>query len=167
MAVAPEPLRAQGDAYRTAMARAGRLLALRSRSECELRERLTTAGFDPEVVERVTARLTEVGLIDDRAFARAWVEERSRARGLGERALLAELEAKGVARAVAEEAVTEAGLDEDARALELAHRLFPKVAGAPVPRQAARLHAMLLRRGLNPDAVEAAVRAVSPPEGWD
>ena len=43
-------------------------------------------------------RFTEVGLIDDAAFARAWVSSRQAGRGLARRALSAELRAKGVDR---------------------------------------------------------------------
>ncbi len=51
--------------------------------------RIETAG-------PVLARLADVGLIDDAAFARAWVESRHRNRGLARRALSAELRQRGV-----------------------------------------------------------------------
>src|SRR5918992_6044157 len=86
---------------RKAMERAGRWLALRPRTESELRDRLQEGGFDEDTVERVLARLAELRLVDDEAFAKQWVEERARRKGLGPRALVADLESKGISLEVA------------------------------------------------------------------
>jgi regulatory protein len=152
-------------AYARAMAAAGRLLAARPRTEYELRSRLEAIAAPPRVVDRVLARVAELGLVDDRAFARQWVEERSRR--LGPAVLVSELQAKGVDRDVAEEAVAAAGLDEEAQARDLAARLVAKVAGRPLREQRFRLQTMLSRRGISEEAAAAGVRAVLPPEGWD
>ncbi|MFN2489900.1 MAG: regulatory protein RecX [Actinomycetota bacterium] len=149
-----------------AMRRAGRLLEARPRATEELKARLGAAGFEPEVVGRVVGRLRELGLLDDLAFARQWVQERAR-KGRAASLLEHELAAKGIAGDVAVAAIREAGLDEAAQARELAGRYLPRVASQPLPKQAARLTQMLLRRGYGHDVVEGAVRAVLPPEGWD
>jgi regulatory protein len=160
---------ASGDesAYNSAMERAARLLAATSRSEADLRSRLRHAGYPAGVVERVLTRLIDLGLLDDLAFARNWIERRARTKGLSVGALRAELERKGIDRETAETALAESGLDEDGAALEWAARLAGKVAHRPLREQAGRLRAMLLRRGFSTEAVEGAVRAVLPPEGWD
>jgi regulatory protein len=162
---ASEPVSTGGE-YDRAMQRAGRLLAVRPRSEGELRRRLEAADFDRGVIERVIGRLTELSLVDDSAFSRQWVQERSR-RGRSGALLSRELEAQGVARATAEAAVAETTRDEVARAAELARRHLRRVAELPLPKQAARLGAMLSRRGYDEEAIEQAVRSVLPPEGWD
>lgn len=154
-------------AYHEAMCRAGHLLATRARSERELAERLSGAGFDPIVTERVLARLRQLELVDDAEFARRWVDERSRAKGLSGQALVAELVAKGVDRDTARSAVDDAAIDEAARATALASRLACKVARRPLAEQAARLGGMLMRRGYSEETAYAAARAVLPPEGWD
>ena len=118
-------------------------------------------------MERALARLAELKLIDDEAFARQWVEERARRKGLGPRALVAELEAKGVSAEVAGAAVEAAAGGEELRAVEWAKRQLGRVADLPVGRQAQRIRAGLLRRGFELDTAEAATRAVLPPEGWD
>ncbi|WP_407939552.1 regulatory protein RecX [Motilibacter aurantiacus] len=79
-------------------------------------------------------RFTELGYIDDAAFARAWVTSRSAGRGLGRRALAEELRTRGVA----DEAVT-AAFDE----------LDPEAADDAVRRLVARKLAGT--RGLDPD----------------
>jgi regulatory protein len=149
------------------MQRAGRLLASRARSERELGDRLSRAGFDEPTVEATLRRLRELGLVDDADFARRWVEERAATKGLGPVLLMSELRSKGVDVAVAETAIAEAGVDEIAQATELAAALVTRVARKPLERQANSLWQMLRRKGYSSDAAEAAVKAVFPPEGWD
>lgn len=152
---------------REAMARAGRLLASRPRSEAELSERLADAGFEPGVVDATLARLRTLGLVDDAAFALQWVQERSARKRLSARALAHELHGKGIAREVAEAAIARAGLDELATATELAARYVRRVASKPLPEQATRIERMLARRGYSLEICEAAVKAVLPPDDWD
>ena len=77
---------------------AARFLEARSRSVAEVRRRLVGAGYRPELVDGAIARMTELGMLDDEAFARAWVESRDRARPRGERAIREELRLKGIDR---------------------------------------------------------------------
>ena len=153
--------------YDAALERAGRWLALRARTEQELSERLEQGGFTPGVVARVLARLKEVGLIDDAAFAREWIEERTRRKDAGPVLLAAELRAKGVDEAVAALALDEAFPDESDRAAEVAAGLIGKWAELSPAKQAARLASALARKGFSSEAVEEGLRAVLPPEGWD
>jgi regulatory protein len=144
------------------MEKAGGYLARRAHSREELRTKLSKTL--PEVVVAATLeRLDRHGLIDDRAMATQWVEERAHKRGAS--ALIEELKAKGISDDDIDAAT--ASLDEDVRARELAHRLYGKVAGKPVRKQGPALAAMLLRRGFSFETAEAAARSVLPPEGWD
>jgi regulatory protein len=86
---------------------AARFLEARARSIGEVRRRLTSAGYRAELVEGAITRMTELGMLDDEAFARAWVESRDRARPRGERALADELRQRGVDRTVIVEALDE------------------------------------------------------------
>ena len=155
------------DPYRDAMRRAGHLLASRPRTEHELRARLRTAGYDESTVGRTVERLVELRLVDDRAFALQWVSERALSKGRSGDALVAELVNKGIDRNVAEQAVGEAGIDEEAQARELAGRFLSKVAHKPLEKQAEAILGRLLRRGFSHDLARDAVRSVLPPEGWD
>jgi regulatory protein len=78
---------------------AARFLEPRARSVAEVRRRLTGTGYRQDLVEGAIERMTELGMLDDEAFARAWVESRDRARPRGERAIRSELGLKGVDRA--------------------------------------------------------------------
>jgi regulatory protein len=73
-----------------------RLLTVRARTRAELAGQLTKRGYPDDVSARVLDRLTEVGLIDDAAFAEEWVRSRRANSGKGKRALVAELRTKGV-----------------------------------------------------------------------
>ncbi len=57
------------------------------------------------MAERVLGAYSEVGLIDDQAFAAAWVSSRHRGRGLARRALAQELRHRGVEEETVKEAV--------------------------------------------------------------
>src|SRR5882757_7519157 len=56
------------------LAAAARFLEVRPRSVVEVRRRLRSAGYAAALIERAVERLVELGLLDDAAFARAWVE---------------------------------------------------------------------------------------------
>jgi regulatory protein len=89
------------------LAAAARFLEARPRSVEEVRRRLRGAGFEADLAEAAIARLGELGMLDDAAFARAWTEARDRARPRSARALRQELRGKGVADAVIEQALVE------------------------------------------------------------
>ena len=155
------------DLRKEAMERAGRMLALRSRTEKEMRERLLEADFPTDVVEDTITRLYEHQLLDDEAFALEWIEERASRKGLGPKALIAELARKGVDRTTAESALGKSGLEEETAATAVAEKVLHRVIRFPLKDQAAKLQQILLRKGYSWDAAEAAVKAVLPPEGWD
>lgn len=127
------------------------LLTTRARSRQELGQALTRKGYEPEVVTEVLDRLTASGLVDDAAFARAWVDQRQQRRGLSRAELERELRAKGIDPAEQAEAlgtVTDEAELAAARAL-LARRL-PAMTRLPQPVAVRRLQGLLVRRGFSP-----------------
>jgi regulatory protein len=125
----------------------------------QLADLLAQRGVPEDAAETVLDRFTEVGLIDDAAFARAWVSSRQAGRGLARRALNAELRAKGVEPEVAAEAVGEVD-DDDERAA--ARRLVERRVGSMrrLDRATAtrRLMGMLARKGYNGGLAAAVIR---------
>lgn len=121
---------------------AGRALARRELSTRELSGRLARAGVAPAVAEKVREGLIAAGAVDDGRYARTVSESLAR-RGWGNAAIEARLEAAGVDREVAEEALARlAPEDERARAAMGRER---------DPRKAA---ARLARRGFSAETVE-------------
>jgi regulatory protein len=84
-----------------------RLLAVRPRTRSELATALRRRGIDAHVAEEVLRRYGEVGMVDDEAFARAWVTSRHHSRGLARRALAAELRQRGIDSDTVGRALTE------------------------------------------------------------
>ncbi len=157
--------RAAVDDPQVVLEAAGRFLEARSRSVGEVRRRLGSAGYRPDLVEGAIAKLIEFGVLDDEAFARAWVESRDRARPRGERAIREELRIKGIDRGTADlvlaerrEAAVEAGEDGSGvtpdrvaaeRLLAKHRRALERVADPRQRRQ--RAYALLARNGFDPE----------------
>jgi len=103
------------DARQRAMDKALRLLARRPRSRHEIDDALKQAGFSTDVREQVLGRLQEMAYLNDRDFARWWVENRTQFNPRSVRALQQELYQKGLSRALIDEAL--AALDDEALAI--------------------------------------------------
>ncbi len=134
-----------------------RQLAVRPRTRAELAKALARREISDEVIAEVLDRYDEVGIIDDAAFARAWVSSRHHGRGLAKRALANELRQRGVDPETASEALET--LDEDAEAQTaraLVDRKLRTATGTP-DQVFRRLVGMLARKGY-PAGV--AIRAV-------
>ena len=107
-------------------------------------------GVPEDVATAVLDRFTEVGLIDDEAFATAWVDSRHAGRALGKRALSAELRRRGVEDETIKDAVdTVTDEDEQAAARALVQRKLVTMSGLPKDTQTRRLVGMLARKGFS------------------
>lgn len=104
-----------------------------------------------DVAEDVLDRLTDVGLVNDAAFARAWVQGRHQGRGLARRALAAELRRRGVDDDEVRDAVDTLDPDQEIEtARQLVQRKFGATRGQPLPTRVRRLTGMLTRKGYPP-----------------
>lgn len=119
-----------------------------ARTRAELRKKLDAKEVPEEIAERLLDRFTEVGLIDDQAFAEYWVQGRQRAKGLAPRAIAQELRRKGVDDEVAKEALSL--LDEDSQveaARDLVRKKIRSLRRFDRTTATRRLVAMLARKG--------------------
>jgi len=127
-----------------------RFLEARPRSVAEVRTRLGRKDYAPEAIDAAIARLAELELLDDAAFARYWVENRKAYRPRGAGALRDELRRKGIDADVAAEVLNDDSLtgDESASAWGLARAALHKYADS-VNRNAftRRMGSYLQRRG--------------------
>ncbi|MGI8336613.1 recombination regulator RecX [Actinomadura scrupuli] len=145
-----------------------RLLTMSPRTRSQLAEALQRKNVPGDVAERVLGRFSEVGLIDDAAFARAWVESRHRGRGLAGRALAAELRRRGVADETVKEAVAELDPDqEETRARELVDRRLASTRSADPVKRMRQLVGMLARKGYSPGLAYRVVKDALAAEGAD
>jgi regulatory protein len=144
-----------------AVARALCLRALTGapKSRQQLADLLAKRNVPEFAAEAVLDRFGEVGLIDDAAFARAWVSSRQAGRGLARRALTAELRAKGIDPEVAAEAVDVVDDDDErATARVLVERRLRGMSRLDRTTASRRLVGMLARKGYSGGLAGAVVR---------
>ena len=119
-----------------------------ARSRKELADKLAKKDVPVEVAQRLLDRFEEVGLVDDEAFARAWIASRQPGKGLARRALAQELRRKGIVDDVAREALDEIDPDdEEAAARVLVRKKLRSLAGVDQQKATRRLVGMLARKG--------------------
>ena len=136
------------------------LLGRRELTEKELRDRLIDRDHPRDEIDRVIAHLLESRSLDDGRVARAYARTAAGVKGRGRLRVVRELNAMGVARETATEAVTEVFADVDERAL-IAKALQKKMRGKSRitdAREHARLYQFLMRQGFTPAAIVAALR---------
>ncbi|WP_097986298.1 recombination regulator RecX [Streptomyces sp. f150] len=145
-----------------------RLLTGTPRTRKQLADALRKREIPDEAAEEVLARFEDVGLIDDAAFAGAWVESRHHGRGLARRALVRELRTKGVDSAVIDEAVGQLDPDqEEETARELVARKLRSTRGLDRDKRLRRLAGMLARKGYGEGMALRVVRQALEEEGLD
>jgi len=133
-----------------------------------LEDALRRKGIPDEVAERVLGRFSDVGLIDDEAFAQAWVRSRHTGRGLARRALAGELRRRGVAEETVRDAVEGLDADEEERtARRLIERKAASTRGVEPVKRMRRLVGVLARKGYPPGLAYRVVREVLEAEGDD
>jgi regulatory protein len=153
-----EQLRSEASAER-ALADAHRLLGHRARARAELGARLAAKGHPEHVVQRVLEHLQAGGLLNDEAFARAYVADARRLHGWGTERIARDLARLGADPAAVQAALADTGGDAQAdelqRALSVLSRQGP---GAPAEAARRRAYQLLLRRGFSTAMAYDAVR---------
>ena len=144
-----------------------RLLTLAPRTRAQLADALRKRAIPDETANEVLSRFADVGLIDDAAFARSWVESRHHSRGLAGRALSAELKQRGVAAEEIRAAIDEQ-LSPDAEvsaARRLIDRKLAATRGLPPEQRTRRLAGLLARKGYPAGLAFRVIREALEAEG--
>ncbi|MET7575069.1 recombination regulator RecX [Streptomyces sp. NPDC005492] len=145
-----------------------RLLTGTPRTRKQLADALRKREIPDEVADEVLSRFEEVGLINDGAFADAWVESRHHGRGLARRALAQELRTKGVDSTLIDEAVSQLEPEqEEATARDLVDRKLRSTRGLDRDKRLRRLAGMLARKGYSQGMALRVVRQALEEEGED
>ncbi|OGO43328.1 MAG: hypothetical protein A2Z04_09395 [Chloroflexi bacterium RBG_16_57_9] len=143
------------DTYQKAYDKALNYLSYRPRSRAEVERYLDEKKIAPEVVEAIIARLAEADLLDDSAFAKAWVENRAAFSPRGQRMLRRELYQKGLDASTVAEALQE--VDEEAGAYQAARARAQRYTALDRATFERRLGGFLQRRGFDYDMVRSVV----------
>ncbi|OEV04669.1 recombinase RecX [Streptomyces oceani] len=145
-----------------------RLLTSAPRTRSQLAETLRKRDIPDEVTEEVLGECEEAGLIDDAAFAYAWVESRHHSRGLARPALSRELRSRGVDSTLIEGAIEQVDSDqEESTARTLVERKLPGTRGVESSKRIRRLVATLARKGYSEGLALRVVREALAAEGDD
>src|SRR5580693_3743397 len=143
-----------------------RLLTAAPRTRAELTDALRRRGVPAQAAEAVLERFTDVGLIDDAAFARAWVESRHYSRGLSRRSLSAELRQHGVDADEIREAVSTLDPEQEvATARRLVEQKLAGTRGQPPEARIRRAAGTLARKGYPAGLVFRLIKEVLEQEG--
>jgi regulatory protein len=134
------------------------LLKFRPRSEKEIAKRLKKKKFDNQVISEVVFFCKEKGFINDKEFAKAWVESRLK-RPLGINRIKLELKSKGISEEIITGVLSEAKaqFDEGRIVGEIARQRFMKLKGMESFKAKRRIYAYLLRRGFSLETVTDAI----------
>lgn len=125
-----------------------RLLEARPRSQQELQQALARRNVPKDVADELLERFTEVGLVDDQAFAQALASTRMGVGLQGGRRIQQELRRRGVSDEVSRQVLDDvAPEEEEAAALRFAQRRIRTLQSLEPPVARRRLLAALARRG--------------------
>src|SRR5713101_7910121 len=142
------------------------LLTAAPRTRAQLAQAMHRGGVPAEAAEAILVRFTDAGLIDDAAFARAWVESRHHSRGLSKRSLSAELRRHGVQNDELREAVDALDPEQEvATARRLVEQKMASTRGRPPEARARQAAGMLARKGYPPGLAFRLIREVMQQEG--
>ena len=144
--------------YRTAL----RCLELRSFARADLGRRLQRKGHPREAVEAALERASGLGLLDDEAYARSYVQTRA-ARGRGPSRLTRDLLSMGIARVLIDRALAAQwpeGSDRTSMPQALAAKRAAQLGTLPRQTKRRRVLAYLARRGFSGRDVSDIVEAV-------
>jgi regulatory protein len=125
-----------------------RYVALRPRSVWELQDYFRRKGIDQEAAGIIVERLTNLNLLDDLAFARAWLANRRLLKSTSKRRLRLELKQKHVSEEVIAQVLEEDEADERA----VLRELIAKKRGRYPDRQ--KLMQYLARQGFSYDDIK-------------
>jgi regulatory protein len=143
-----------------------RLLATAPRTRAQLARALHRRRVPDQAAEAVLGRFADVGLIDDAAFARAWVESRHYSRGLSRRSLSAELRRQGVETEEIHVAVDALDPEQEvATARRLVEQKMAGTRGQPPEARVRRAAGALARKGYPPGLVFRLIKEVLELEG--
>ena len=130
-----------------------RLLAVRSRSEFEVKERLKKAGYNTLVVESILESLRKEKLVDDLSFSKEWISRRGKSRGVA--MLVDELKQKGIDEKVIDEAIKNSSeLNDEETAKRIMEDKLSKEESEDIEKVKAKMLRLLISKGVDRETAE-------------
>ena len=138
--------------------RAQRLIERRPHAARELQNRFDRDKIPQDVQQAVIRRLRDRGLVNDHAFAEAWIENRQVFRPRSARALRIELRQKGVSNEIIEQHL--ADFDDEQAAYAAALKGARRYRSSDWESFRKKLSAYLLRRGFGHSIISSVVSRI-------
>lgn len=142
---------------REAKAKAVKYLALRIRTEKEVREKLHRDGYDQDCIQKVIEELMAIGYINDKLYAQKYIFDRSKLKPLSKKMMRLELISRGVSDEIADEVLSDWKVDDSVVAARLLKSKFGKydLSDEKILRKA---YMFLTHRGFSGETIKAAIR---------
>jgi regulatory protein len=159
------------ESFLAAKTAALRLLSIRPRSEREILDRLREKEFDEQSIAGVIGELRQSGLVNDHAFACAYIRNALTLRPLGEIPLRQKLLLLGVPRETVDEAIRLTLTESDllAGALQSARSYLRRLQRTPgngdTPKFRQKIRTYLARRGYTWSTIAAVLTSLDVPQG--
>jgi len=135
------------DSFESAKQQVFRFISYRPRSVAEVKRNLRKKTYDEAVIAEVLARMQELQLLDDRAFALYWIEQRETFKPRSQMALRQELMQKGVERAIIDDVL--GAVDDTAVARKAAEKRTARWQHLPADQFHDKMGGYLQRRGFS------------------
>lgn len=149
------------DQQNKALEKSFRLLGVRPRSQKELEKKLKEKGFVPEIIKKVIARIKELGYLDDKKFAKAWLESRKLSRK-GKYVVQRELKQKGVTEEIVKKTISSyTPKDELEIAIELAGKKMKTYENLDKFKKRQKLAAFLANRGFSWGVIQEVLNKIN------
>ncbi len=159
--------------FNLAKQKALRLLSYRLRSEKELRTRLKEEEYPPDIIDKTVEFLYGIGVLDDTAFARAFINQSLMRRPVGKSRLHRELRQRGIDKETVQSVLQELLTDHqehqlaDEAAQKLLKRLPPATNKLTEQKQRRRIANFLARSGFPWPTISATLKTIAWRHGAD
>jgi regulatory protein len=147
------------DGLETAYQKSIKFIGYRVRTSSEVERHLRKKGIEPQVISRVQERLEANGLLNDKSFAKNWVENRNEFRPRSHRLLASELRNKGVNSEIIQD-VIESTTPEDELAYSAAKKRIRRYEHLEWQDFQRKLGSFLVRRGFSYSTIKPVVHQV-------
>lgn len=139
-----------------------KLLSYRPRSIKEIEGRLKKKDYSSRIISEVIKDLKRLKFLNDKEFARMWVESRIKTRPMGRYRLEQELIQKGIDRELIEKVLSNYREEEEIKlARELAQRKLKRsYRNLDEVTTKRRLYSFLQRRGFSYDTIQEAMKEI-------
>ena len=147
------------DEQEVAYQRVLKFISHRMRTEGEIRRNLIKHKIQSEVINDVLQRLRRNGLVNDKQFAKIWVENRNEFRPRAHRMLTYELRQKGITDEIISQTL-DSIISDEVLALKAAQNQVRKYNGLEWPNFRRKLSGYLARRGFSYNIISLVVEQV-------